>query len=106
MYDDMIALIRRETRRDEKGVEREYTASYHEVYCRVKSISRQEFFQAGEAGLTPTFLFEIHPRDYEGEDTATYRGETYSIYRTYEKSADVMELYVQREAGNHANYDV
>lgn len=74
----------------------------NEVFCDKKSVSRNEFFNAGRNGLNPEFVFTVFKADYQGERSCEYDGLTYSIYRTYEKpDDDYIELYVQRKGGSN-----
>lgn len=75
--------------------------SYSErlVFCRVRSVTRAEFYDAGRNGLNPDFEFVIFAGDYKGERLVRYKGDTYAVYRTYYGNNDNLELYVQREGG-------
>lgn len=72
-----------------------------EVFCKVGSISRNEFFNAGRNGLNPQYVFTVFKGEYEGEWLCEYHGLTYSIYRTYETDDDYIELYVERKGGSN-----
>ena len=39
--------------------------------------------------------------DYQGETMLEYNGATYSIYRTYKKRTDEIELHVERKGGSN-----
>lgn len=66
-------------------------------------VSRSEFYRAGQLGINPEYLFEINPAEYSGQRDVdiTENGmvKHLKIYRTYESSADVLELYCQAAAG-------
>lgn len=66
-----------------------------EVFAAVDSISRNEFFSAGQAGLRPDYKFTMQAIDYENEKVLQYNGADYSIYRVYRASIDSIELYAQ-----------
>ena len=72
-----------------------------DVFCQVNSITRSEFFDAGRNGLNPEFMFSMFAGDYEGERVCEYRGQKYSIYRTYIARNDVIELYAERKGGSN-----
>ena len=38
--------------------------------------------------------------DYNGESIAEYAGQRYGIYRTYERDDELVELYLEKKAGN------
>lgn len=68
------------------------------VLCEIRTVSRQEFFDAGKAGLVPEYEIRINAIEYGGEDELEYNGKRYGIYRTYQ-TADYIELYVEYKGG-------
>lgn len=115
--DDALTLIKKTRAQDANGICRNTGETRREVFCKVSSITRAEFFEGGRNGLNPSFVFSVFHADYEGESLVEYRGETYSIYRTYkadrirgvtestqdasELSLDYIELYAQRKGGSN-----
>ena len=97
---EVLTLIGTTRTQDEYGIWRE-TPTARNVFCQVNSITRSEFFDAGRNGLTPEFMFSMFAGDYEGERTCEYRGQKYSIYRTYLGRNDVIELYAERKGGSN-----
>ena len=71
-----------------------------EVYGQLGSITRDEFFSAGRNGFKPSLMVSMFAPDYEGEQTCTIDGVTYSIYRTYRRRNDLIELYLERRVGD------
>lgn len=54
------------------------------VYCRVKSVTRAEFWKAYSNGIEPSFVFEISDyADYSGQKILIYNGKRYRVVRTY-----------------------
>lgn len=98
--DNTIELLKSVRAQDENGI---YQTSYisREIFCRVGSITRSEFFQAGRNGLNPQFVFTVFAGDYSGEEIVRYAGETYSIYRTYRTDSDYIELYAEKKGGTY-----
>ena len=70
-----------------------------EVFCKVDSVTRSEFFEAGRSGLKPEYRITMFFGDYEGETLVGYNGRIYSVYRTYMAKTDIIELYVERKTG-------
>ena len=97
---NVIKLISITQTQDTYGVWRE-TLAYRQVYCRVQSVSRSEFFEAGRSGLNPEFVFTVFFGDYDGETLLEFDGKTYSIYRTYHTRSNMMELYAERKGGSN-----
>lgn len=119
--DDVITLISQTREQDDNGIWRAVESQRREVFCRVFGITRAEFFAAGRNGLNPEYLFQVFHADYGGESLVEYRGETYSVYRTYRPGAvsgltdsmrsstelglDYIELYVQRKGGSNGEVE-
>ena len=101
MTDTVIKLITSGERyQDNNGIWRNREGSEREIFARVGSVGRNEFFSAGEAGFRPEFQFTIFDQEYRGEALCEYEGTLYSIYRTYNvPGSDALELYVQRKVG-------
>jgi SPP1 family predicted phage head-tail adaptor len=74
------------------------TPSYHQVFAEQKPIHSNEFFNAGQKGIKPTAMFEVHSMEYNGEEQLRYNGKVYHIYRTYPKP-DKTELYCEVRLG-------
>lgn len=99
--DDVITLISMTSSRNDYGVWKE-TPTEKEVLCQVKSITRQEFYEAGRNGLNPSFTFIIFAGDYNDEEVCRYHEKQYSIYRAYHvPDTDYLELYVERKGGTN-----
>ena len=72
-----------------------------EVFCQVNSVTRAEFFEGGRNGLNPEYRFTMFFGDYNGEREVIYKGNAYSVYRTYHARTDDLELYVERKGGSN-----
>ena len=98
--DDVIKLISKEYTKNKYGISVPEN-SVKEIFCQIHSITRQEFFNAGRNGLNPSFVFTVFFDDYHGEPIVEYKGESYSVYRTYLRKNDKLELYVERKGGTN-----
>lgn len=99
--DDVITLVKQTAASslDEYGQET-FTETTRQVFCKVTSANRAEFFEARQTGLEPEYVFVTQPTNYEGERILTYEGVRYQIYRTYRRDADNLELYAQKQVGS------
>lgn len=104
--DDVIKLINQipTGTYDEYGQEI-LTETAREVFCKVKSINRAEFYQARQTGLELEFMFETNPVNYEGERIVEYDAygtgaERYAVTRTHRASLDTLEIYVSLRVGD------
>lgn len=72
-----------------------------DVFCQVNSVTRAEFFEGGRNGLNPEYRFTVFFGDYSGEREVIFKGNAYSVYRTYHARTDELELYVERKGGSN-----
>lgn len=70
-----------------------------EVYCTVESISQSEYLQTFLSGLKPQIKITICWFDYSDEEIIKYNDKRYSIYRTYLRNDERIELYLTTKAG-------
>ena len=97
---DVITLYADTVTYDDYGVAvKSRTAK--EVFCKVDSVTRAEFFDAGRNGLNPEYRMTMFYGDYDGESVVGYKGRLYSVYRTYQAKTDIIELYVERQGGTN-----
>lgn len=99
--DDVINLISTVYTKDDYGVERP-TETSKQVFAKVRSVTRAEFFDGGRNGLNPEYQFTVFFGDYSGEMIAEYNGNRYGIYRVYRAdNEDYLELYAERKGGTN-----
>lgn len=75
------------------------TETRSQIFAKKKSVSRTEFYNGGKAGLQPEFRLKTAVIDYNGELEVELDGVRYGIYRTYNASADYIELYCEKKGG-------
>lgn len=97
---DIVNLYADRIYYDDYGVARK-TRTARQVFCKVDSVTRAEFFDAGRSGLNPEYRITMFFGDYNGETVVGYKGRTYSVYRTYQAKTDIIELYVERQGGTN-----
>ena len=95
---DIVTLYADTVSYDDYGVAVK-TRTSRDVFCKVDSVTRAEFFEAGRAGLNPEYRITMLFMEYNGEVIVGYNGRNYSVYRTYQAGTDIIELYVERKAG-------
>lgn len=99
--DDVIDLISVTYQRNAKGADIPQESS-RQIFARISSVTRAEFFAAGRSGLRPELKFEIFREDYNGELILEYNGKRYGIYRTFTNdNADYIELYAEQKGGTN-----
>jgi SPP1 family predicted phage head-tail adaptor len=98
-YDHELVLIKQDFAFDEIGnqipIETRKT-----VLCNVKSVGRNEFYNAATAGLRPSIVFVIHGYEYDGEQSVEFEGVRYKVIRTYSTDFEEMELTCEKVAAD------
>lgn len=98
-YDHELTLIGQSYEEDDIGnrvpVEIETT-----VLCALKSVGRNEFYNAAIAGLRPELVFVIHGYEYNGEQIVKFNGARYRVIRTHSEDFEEMELVCERMAAD------
>lgn len=97
MFKDVMELVQVKYVKDELHQEIKQEVR-RQVYCDKKSVSQSEFFNAGQNGFKPQYVFIMRLADYDDEQTAIYNNKKYAVYRTYEKGENI-ELYCEKKVG-------
>lgn len=105
---NVVILISKAYSQDSIG---QYTATetYSKIFCRVRSVSANEWFSGGQNGLNPQYQITVLRNEYSGQSELNIGGTIvngqlsggtrYSIYRTYTGTGDTMDLYAELKAG-------
>lgn len=95
--DDILTLITKTSTQDEIGalIEKEVKTN---VFAQVRSVSRSEFWNAGQKGLSPSLVAVTRYTNYDDQTEAIWEGKRYTIYRTYFDGHDDIELYLEVQA--------
>lgn len=99
--DDVIKLVAQTYTQDEYGVQKA-TESEKQVFCKIESVTRAEFFDGGRNGLNPEMRFDVFAADYSGETVVVWRENRYAVYRVY-NGGDYAELYTERKGGTNGS---
>lgn len=62
------------------------------ILCGKKSVGRNEFYSAAQAGLKPEIIFIVHDYEYNGEEKIRFEGKIYKVIKTYSVSFEEVEL--------------
>lgn len=103
-FDNELTLISSTTTYDDIGnpVDSEDKL---DIFCGVKSIGRTEFYNAAANGLKPSYIFVVHPYEYNGETYVEFSKDSspkkrYKVIKTYEKDMEELELTCEKVVGN------
>lgn len=97
MLNDVAELMQEQIIKTSLGQERKSFVP-SEVFCKKKSVTRTEYFTAGQSGFRPSAMFKVHLLDYDQELYIRHEEKIYSIYRTFE-NGDFIELYCEVRSG-------
>lgn len=86
--------------RDELNQVEEIEEYKRMAFCEKKSVPQSEFFEAGRSGIKASCVLIPNTLDYNGESKVRYKDKVYTVYRTYERADDRIELYCEVRAGD------
>lgn len=103
-FDNGLTLISSTVTYDDIGNPIE-TPSNIDILCGVKSVGRTEFYNASANGLKPSYIFVVHPYEYNGETYVEFSKDStlkkrYRVIKTYEKDMEELELTCEKVIGN------
>lgn len=79
---DIITLISEDP--EAHGIFEQHTRKEHRVFCEVRSVSRNEAYQAMSNGLQPQFVFVLSDiAEYGDEKLILYGATYYRVVRAY-----------------------
>lgn len=88
LRDDVITLVLEVPRAH--GVFDTPEEKQMDVFCRVQSVARSEFWRAKQNGLEPVYIFTLSEyADYHDEKIVLYRGRRYRVIRTFVKDHEI-----------------
>lgn len=80
--DDVITLVAETP--EAHGIFEPIFETGTQVFCRVDSVARSEYWRARANGLEPRYVFTLsEAADYHGEKVALWNGQRFRILRTY-----------------------
>ena len=101
--DDVITLIKETVAGHDADLNEIRTVTKRDVFCKVDSVRRNEFYAAAAVNMKPEFVITLSDfEEYEGEQLAEYDGVEYTIIRTYRntKNLNELELVLERKISN------
>lgn len=94
---DILTLIQRTPGRDAQG-DPVIQETSRTVFCSVRSIGQQEFYQASATDFHPELKLVLADYlDYQDEPMVEHNGRRYRVIRTY-RAGQELELTVERAA--------
>ena len=94
-YDHELTLISQTVKEDEIGNQIPVETK-KDILCGLKSIGRNEFYNAALTGLKPALDFVVHGYEYNGEQVIEFEGTRYRVIRTYATGFEEIELTVEK----------
>lgn len=101
-YQEIIYLVRVIQGVDSIGNILPTSITQTKCYAKVQSVRTNEFYNAVENGLTPSFEFVIKKLNYNGEEIIDYNGERYQLIRVVEpkNKYDIVLVCAKKIGGN------
>lgn len=100
MQEMTAKLLKKIVRTDELGQKISSGYEDREVYVCKRSVRQSEFYQAAQQGMKPDFVLEMSAFDYNEETLVELNGRKYTVYRTYERDDEQIELYCTVKSGD------
>lgn len=95
----VLKLIKQITDTDSIGNNVVVSETAKIVFALIESISQKEFFEAGQKGLKPEYKVTMWGFEYDNQKIIEIDGVRYSVYRTYLRDDERLELYLTKKAG-------
>ena len=67
-----------------------------EVWAGRRSVTRNEYYQATQAGVRADIVFAVRAEDYGGQTLVECAGQQYDVVRSYQSEPDVISLTCAR----------
>ncbi|MEI7027153.1 phage head closure protein [Paenibacillus sp. y28] len=99
-YDHELTLIGQGAYEEDEIGNQIPTETQTALLCSLRSIGRNEFYNAAVAGLRPELTFIIHSYEYSGEQVLLFEGQRYRVIRTYATGIEELELVCERVAAD------
>lgn len=90
-YDHELILVNSTITKDDIGQDIR-TEIYKSILCGLKSIGRNEYYEAARAGLKPTKIFNVNSFEYNGELKVKFEDKYLKVIRTYTIGPEEIEL--------------
>lgn len=65
------------------------------IWAGKRSVKRNEFYQATQAGYKADVIFSVYAFEYDGEEQVVFNDVVYDVVRTYQATLDTVELTCQ-----------
>ena len=96
---EVAYLVAETYSQNEYGVQ-EKQETKRKIYVSVTSVNGQEWFEGGRSGLNPHCIFTRQEIERLAERLIEYKNKVYTIYRTYQRNIDEIDLYTELRKGN------
>lgn len=85
---------------DDLGIQIDDATTEAPVYCGRLSVKGKEYHDARQQGLKPEIILAVYVEEYNGQDYVDFGGKRYAIYRRYERTDGLVELYCNQLIGD------
>lgn len=95
-WKDTCDLLSKKTESIDNQGNLTYVPESKTVYCNIKSVKYNEYFQAAATGLKAELVIVMRDVDYDGQELIKYNDITYKVIRTFVKG-DNIEITLSKE---------
>ncbi|MEN2765679.1 phage head closure protein [Ornithinibacillus xuwenensis] len=100
-FDKQITLIKQEYGEDNIGNPIPVGEPLkRKVLAKEKSVTRNEFYSAGNTGLKPEIVFNMFRFEYEGDESIIFQNKEYKVIRSYVINSKEIELICEKVIGD------
>ena len=85
---------------DDNGIPQKAGEQLVAVYCGRLSVDGKEYYDAAQQGLHPEIVLAVYREEYGGQHYVDFDGRRYTIYRPYERTDGLIELYCTQKVGD------
>lgn len=103
MRDVSCKLLSTTLKSDNIGVQKEEIQQIEVPLIKIEDVYANEFYKANEQGYKPNLRLRINNLNYDNQQELIYMGETYTIIRKQEITADELILICERKVKNVKN---
>jgi len=96
--DCVIKLVSETFESDENGNQKS-TKTENTYFATLDSIAQSEFFSAGQSGFKPEYKIVMWGFEYNNQEIIIMKEKNYSVYRTFLRDDERIELYVTSKVG-------
>ncbi len=98
-FDDICELLKAADCTEDELGQQLLRYSARKAFCTRLPLSRQEYYLARQSKIRAEILLCMDADEYLGENAVRYDGVEYTVYKTYQRADNAVELYCAERTG-------